>query len=92
MLAAIEGALARRSFGPDADVLQFVVDLCPGRKLFGLNRHQWYPFAGGALPDRVQRRDAEILRRELNCTMVRCSRGISLPEMSVGFLPFDVSQ
>ncbi|OXM69093.1 glycoside hydrolase family 2 protein [Amycolatopsis vastitatis] len=42
-------------------------------KLFGLNRHQWYPFAGGALPDRVQRRDAEILRRELNCTMVRCS-------------------
>jgi beta-galactosidase len=42
-------------------------------KLFGLNRHQWYPFAGGAMPDRVQRRDAEILRRELNCTMVRCS-------------------
>ncbi|WP_410616122.1 glycoside hydrolase family 2 protein [Amycolatopsis sp. lyj-109] len=42
-------------------------------KLFGLNRHQWYPFSGGALPDRVQRRDAEILRRELNCTMVRCS-------------------
>jgi beta-galactosidase len=42
-------------------------------KLFGLNRHQWYPFAGGAMPDRVQRRDAEILRRELNCTMIRCS-------------------
>lgn len=42
-------------------------------KLVGLNRHQWYPFAGGAMPDRVQRRDAEILRRELNCTMVRCS-------------------
>ncbi|SEF21645.1 beta-galactosidase [Amycolatopsis pretoriensis] len=42
-------------------------------KLTGLNRHQWYPFAGGAMPDRVQRRDAEILRRELNCTMVRCS-------------------
>ncbi|WP_372664932.1 glycoside hydrolase family 2 protein [Amycolatopsis kentuckyensis] len=42
-------------------------------KLAGLNRHQWYPFAGGAMPDRVQRRDAEILRRELNCTMVRCS-------------------
>ncbi|WP_318306845.1 glycoside hydrolase family 2 protein [Amycolatopsis solani] len=42
-------------------------------KLFGLNRHQWFPFAGGAMPDRVQRRDAEILRRELNCTMVRCS-------------------
>ncbi|HEY3610877.1 MAG TPA: glycoside hydrolase family 2 TIM barrel-domain containing protein, partial [Pseudonocardiaceae bacterium] len=43
------------------------------RKLFGVNRHQWYPFVGGAMPDRVQRRDAEILRNELNCNMVRCS-------------------
>lgn len=42
-------------------------------QLIGLNRHQLYPFAGGAMPARVQRRDAEILRRELNCTMVRCS-------------------
>ncbi len=42
-------------------------------KLFGLNRHQFYPFAGGAMSARVQRRDAEILRRELNCNMVRCS-------------------
>jgi beta-galactosidase len=42
-------------------------------KLFGLNRHQFFPFAGGAMPARVQARDAEILRRELNCTMVRCS-------------------
>ncbi|WP_033293490.1 glycoside hydrolase family 2 protein [Amycolatopsis jejuensis] len=41
-------------------------------KLFGLNRHQWYPFVGGAMPDRVQRRDAQLLK-ELNCTMVRCS-------------------
>ena len=42
-------------------------------KLFGVNRHQFYPFAGGATTARVQRRDAEILRRELNCNMVRCS-------------------
>jgi beta-galactosidase len=42
-------------------------------KLFGLNRHQFFPFAGGALPDRVQARDAWILRRELNCNAVRCS-------------------
>jgi beta-galactosidase len=42
-------------------------------KLFGLNRHQWYPFVGGAMPDRVQRKDAEILKNELNCNMVRCS-------------------
>ena len=31
-------------------------------KLFGVNRHQHYPFAGFAMSDRVQRRDAEILR------------------------------
>ncbi|HEX9336213.1 MAG TPA: glycoside hydrolase family 2 TIM barrel-domain containing protein, partial [Pseudonocardiaceae bacterium] len=42
-------------------------------KLFGVNRHQWFPFVGGAMPDRVQRRDAEILKRDLNCNMVRCS-------------------
>ena len=42
-------------------------------RLFGLNRHQFFPFAGAAMSDRVQRRDAEILRAELNCTMVRCS-------------------
>jgi beta-galactosidase len=42
-------------------------------QLFGLNRHQHYPYAGMAMADRVQRKDAEILRRELNCTMVRCS-------------------
>lgn len=41
--------------------------------LLGLNRHQIYPFAGHAMPDRVQRKDAEILRRDLNCTMVRCA-------------------
>ncbi len=42
-------------------------------KLFGVDRHQFFPFAGGAMPARVQARDAEIMRRELNCTMVRCS-------------------
>jgi beta-galactosidase len=42
-------------------------------KLFGLCRHQFFPFAGGALPARVQRRDAEILRHELNCNVVRSS-------------------
>jgi beta-galactosidase len=41
--------------------------------LLGVNRHQFFPFAGGAMPARVQARDAEIIRRELNCTMVRCS-------------------
>ncbi|GAA4857257.1 glycoside hydrolase family 2 protein [Saccharopolyspora rosea] len=42
-------------------------------QLFGLNRHQFFPFAGAAMPARVQRRDAQILREELNCNAVRCS-------------------
>ncbi len=42
-------------------------------KLFGLNRHQFYPFAGGAMPERVQAKDADILCNDLNCNMVRCS-------------------
>ena len=42
-------------------------------KLLGLNRHQFFPYAGAAMPARVQARDAEILRNELNCNMVRCS-------------------
>jgi beta-galactosidase len=41
--------------------------------IFGLNRHQLFPYTGMAAPARLQRRDAEILRLELNCNMVRCS-------------------
>jgi beta-galactosidase len=42
-------------------------------KIFGLNRHQMFPYLGMAGPARVQKRDAEILKNELNCNMVRCS-------------------
>ena len=42
-------------------------------KLRGLNRHQTYPFVGQAMPARVQRRDAWVLRRELKCNIVRTS-------------------
>jgi beta-galactosidase len=42
-------------------------------KIFGLNRHQLFPYTGMAAPARLQRRDAEILRKDLNCNMVRCS-------------------
>ncbi len=42
-------------------------------KLRGLNRHQTFPFAGPAMPRRVQRRDAEILRHEFKCNIVRTS-------------------
>src|SRR5581483_8141419 len=30
-------------------------------QLFGLNRHEVYPYVGGAMPGRVMRRDAQIL-------------------------------
>lgn len=42
-------------------------------RLFGLNRHEIYPYVGYAMPPRVMRRDAEIIRREFNCNIVRCS-------------------
>ena len=42
-------------------------------KLRGLDRHQTFPFVGQAMPARVQRRDAYILRKQLNCNIVRTS-------------------
>ena len=42
-------------------------------KIFGLNRHQLFPYLGMAAAARLQRRDAEILKNDLNCNMVRCS-------------------
>ncbi len=42
-------------------------------KLRGLDRHQTFPFVGGAMPARVNRRDADVLRRELKCNIVRTS-------------------
>lgn len=46
-----------------------------GRRLqfFGLNRHELFPYVGFAASNRMLRRDAEILRRTLNCNIVRCS-------------------
>lgn len=42
-------------------------------RIFGLNRHELYPYLGFAAPRRLLRRDAEILCRRFNCNMVRCS-------------------
>ncbi len=42
-------------------------------KLRGLDRHQTFPFVGQAMPARVQRRDADILRQNLKCNIVRTS-------------------
>ncbi len=42
-------------------------------RLFGLDRHELYPYVGFAASDRALRRDAEILRNSFNCNAVRCS-------------------
>jgi beta-galactosidase len=42
-------------------------------QIFGLNRHELYPYLGFSAPRRLLRRDAEILRRTFNCNSVRCS-------------------
>lgn len=42
-------------------------------KLRGLNRHQSFPYVGGAAPKRLQRRDAYILKYELGLNYVRTS-------------------
>jgi beta-galactosidase len=42
-------------------------------KLRGLNRHQTFPYVGQAMPARVQRRDAWILRKQFKCNIVRTS-------------------
>ena len=39
----------------------------------GLNRHQSYPYTGYAMPASIQRRDAEILKKELGLNAVRTS-------------------
>lgn len=46
-----------------------------GRRVFlrGLNRHQSYPYVGYAMGPGAQRRDAEILKRELGVKIVRTS-------------------
>ncbi len=42
-------------------------------KLRGLDRHQTFPWVGQAMPGRVQKRDALILRKSLKCNIVRTS-------------------
>ena len=42
-------------------------------RIIGLNRHELFPFVGFAASDRVQRRDALILKEELGVDLVRCS-------------------
>jgi beta-galactosidase len=49
-------------------------------KLHGLNRHESYPYVGRAAPNRLQVRDADILKRELGVNFVRTSHYPQDPE------------
>ena len=42
-------------------------------RIRGLNRHQSYPYVGYAMPDEIQKRDADILKYELGLNAVRTS-------------------
>lgn len=42
-------------------------------KLIGLNRHQSFPYVGYAMPSNAQKKDADILKYDLGCNVVRCS-------------------
>ncbi|WP_137129033.1 glycoside hydrolase family 2 TIM barrel-domain containing protein [Rhizobium sp. FY34] len=42
-------------------------------KILGLNRHQAWPYSGYAMGKRAQERDAEILKHDLKCNLVRTS-------------------
>ncbi len=42
-------------------------------KIRGLNRHQSYPYVGYAMPESMQKQDADILKFELGCNAVRTS-------------------
>ena len=42
-------------------------------KILGLNRHQSYPYEGYAMGRRAQEKDAEILKFDLGCNLVRTS-------------------
>ena len=49
-------------------------------KLRGLNRHESYPYIGRAAPNRLQVKDADILKRELGVNIVRTSHYPQDPE------------
>lgn len=42
-------------------------------QLMGLNRHQTFPFIGAAAPERLQRKDADILKYECGVNIARTS-------------------
>ena len=62
--------------------------------MIGLDRHQTYPYIGAAAPARLQRQDADILRFELACNIVRTSHYPQSPHFlercdEIGLLVFE---
>jgi beta-galactosidase len=49
-------------------------------KIRGMNRHQTFAYIGGAAPNRLQRRDARILKYEMGLNMMRASHYPPDPE------------
>ncbi|GAA0086409.1 hypothetical protein UT300007_28490 [Clostridium sp. CTA-7] len=49
-------------------------------KLRGLDRHETFPYIGRAAANRLQRKDADILKYDLGCNMIRCSHYVQDPE------------
>jgi beta-galactosidase len=63
-------------------------------KLRGLNRHEQYPYVGRAAPNRLQVRDADILKFEFGVNIVRTSHYPQDPEFldradEIGLLVFE---
>ena len=63
-------------------------------KLFGLNRHQTYPFIGAAAPERLQELDADIIKNDLGCNIIRTSHYAQSPHFikrcdEIGLLVFE---
>lgn len=63
-------------------------------KLFGLNRHQTYPYIGAAAPASLQRHDADVMKYELACNVARTSHYPQSPHFldrcdEIGLLVFE---
>lgn len=62
-------------------------------KIRGLNRHQSYPYVGCAMPENVQKADADLLKNELGVNLVRTSHYPNSPHFldrcdEIGLLVF----
>ena len=71
--ASFKGGEMRRRFGFREAKFTRTGFMLNGRRvqLVGLNRHQSYPYVGGAMPASAQKADADLLKYTLGCNFVR---------------------